>query len=111
MQLKKSDLPRGVSLVSCSGRLNMITAPQLKAAVEESVGNGTNRLVIDLNGVSFIDSSGLGALISGLKSSRQAGGDLRISATGEQVLTVLQLTNLDHILRPYPTVDDAVGDW
>jgi anti-sigma B factor antagonist len=46
-----------------------------------------------------------------LKTSRQAGGDLRLAAAGEQVLTVLGLTNLDRILRPYATVDDAADGW
>src|SRR5205809_5297005 len=52
----------------------------LAAAVED----GNRQLVVDLDQVNFIDSSGLGALISGLKSARQAGGDLRIANPSEQ---------------------------
>jgi anti-sigma B factor antagonist len=61
--------------------------------------------------VNFIDSSGLGALISGLKSARQAGGDLRIANPGEQARVVLKLTTLDRVLRPYDSVEDALADF
>ena len=98
-------------ILAPSGRLNLVSAPQLKKAADDVVAKGRARIVVDLSGVSFMDSSGLGALIGGLKSARQAAGDLRIAGAAEQVLAVLQLTNLDRILRPYPTVQDALGDW
>jgi anti-sigma B factor antagonist len=94
-----------------TGRLNMVAAPALKSLVEENVAAGRDRVVIDLTEVVFIDSSGLGALISGLKATRQAGGDLRIADVPEQVLIVLRLTNLDRVLRAHPTVADASHDW
>jgi anti-sigma B factor antagonist len=94
-----------------TGRLNMVAAPAFKSLVEETIGDGQTRIVVDLGQVTFIDSSGLGALISGLKATRQAGGDLRIADVPEQVLTVLRLTNLDRVLRAHPTVADASHDW
>ncbi len=93
------------------GRLNMVAAPRLRAAVDRVVSEGQPRIVVDLDLVTFMDSSGLGALIAGLKRTRQAGGDLRIAGAGEQVRTVMQLTNLDRILRPYATVEDATDGW
>ncbi len=94
-----------------SGRLNMVAAPALKSLIEDTVAAGTPRVVIDLTDVTFIDSSGLGALIAGLKATRRAGGDLRIAQVPEQVMTVLRLTNLDRVLRAHPTVADASRDW
>lgn len=93
------------------GKFNLIAAPPLKARIDDLVAAGKAKLVIDLHGVDFIDSSGLGALIGGLKSARQRGGDLRIAAAGEQVRAVLKLTNLDRILSPYETVEEALHDW
>lgn len=72
---------------------------------------GKPRIVVDLSAVDFIDSSGLGALIGGLKAARQEGGDLRIACAGDQVKAVLKLTNLDRILAPYGTVEEARHDW
>ncbi len=56
-----------------------------------------------------MDSSGLGALVASLKRARQAGGDLRIASLTPQVQMVLQLTNLDRVLRPYASVEEALG--
>ena len=94
-----------------TGRLNMVAAPAFKNLVEETVASGQTRIVVDLGQVTFIDSSGLGALISGLKATRQAGGDLRIADVPEQVMTVLRLTNLDRVLSAHATVVDASHDW
>ncbi|WP_152190372.1 STAS domain-containing protein [Georgenia satyanarayanai] len=100
-----------VQVLECSGRLTMVTARSLRDAVEQALGAGPPRLVLDLGEVGFVDSSGLGALISALKRARQAGGDLRIAAVTEQVRTVLKLTNLDRVLRPYADVPGARDGW
>lgn len=110
MEIEKTERD-DVVVLSPSGRLNMVSAQRLKSTVDECVAAGRARLVVDLAGVDFIDSSGLGALIGGLKSARQASGDLRIAAAAEQVTTVLGLTNLDRILRPHPTIEDALDGW
>lgn len=101
----------GIVVIRSEGRLNMASAPQLRAVVSERASAGQSQILIDLSGITFIDSSGLGALIGGLKTARQAGGDLRIAAPTEQVATVLGLTNLDRVLRPFATVEDAIDAW
>ncbi|KQT89224.1 anti-anti-sigma factor [Marmoricola sp. Leaf446] len=101
----------GVTVVRAPDRLDMVAAPKLKQLVDRTVQEGDGRVVVDLGGTSFVDSSGLGALIGGLKTARQAGGDLRIAAAGEQVTMVLRLTNLDRILKPHPGVEDAARGW
>lgn len=101
----------GVAVLSCPGRLNMSAAPRFKQLVDDVVGEGASRVVVDLSETTFVDSSGLGAMVGGLKTARQAGGDLRIAGAGEQVRTVLSLTNLDRILKAYPTVEEARHGW
>jgi anti-anti-sigma factor len=100
----------GVAVLAVEGRINLVSAPDLRRAVQGVVDEGSARVAVDLSAVEFIDSSGLGALISGLKTARTAGGDLRLAAATEQVTSVLQLTNLDRILRVYPSPDDAYRD-
>ena len=70
----------GVVVVRPTGRLNMTAARMLREELHAIVESGGTRVVVDLSGIEFIDSSGLGALLSGLKAARQAGGDLRIAA-------------------------------
>jgi anti-sigma B factor antagonist len=98
---------RGIGVVTPKGRLNMVSAKQLRTAVAELVDAGTTKVVVDLAETTFLDSSGLGALVAGLKSARQAGGDLRIARPTQQVVTVLGLTNMDKVLRPRESVDGA----
>lgn len=99
----------GATVVSPKGRLDMVAASQLRTIVAETVAGGSNRLIVDLVDTQFLDSSGLGALIAGLKTTRQAGGDLRIARPNEQVQMVLELTQMNTVLRPYATVDAALA--
>lgn len=99
-----------VAVIEGTGRLNMLAAPLLRAAVSSAIAEGRVRVVVNLAHVDFMDSSGLGALISGLKSARQAGGDLRIAAPNPQVSMVLQLSNLDRVLSVRSDPDQAFDD-
>jgi len=99
------------AVLECSGRLNMVSAPTFRETVSEVVTGGRPKVVVELSGVEFMDSSGLGALVGSLKTARQAGGDLRIAAPSDQVEMVLKLSNMDKILRTYPDGDAAVSDW
>jgi anti-sigma B factor antagonist len=100
-----------VAVLRPVGRLNMVIAPTMRSLIESTVSEGQSRVVVDLGETAFVDSSGLGALIAGLKVARQAGGDLRLASVSEQVMTVLRLTNLDRVLRAHDTVADASRDW
>lgn len=93
-----------VTVLELSDRLTAAVAAQLRAAVDDAIAAGADRIVLDLAQVPFIDSSGLGAVIGALKAARTAGGDLRLASAGDQVRQVLRLTNLDRVLRVY---DDA----
>lgn len=99
--------PDGVAVVVPQGRLNMVAARQMKDLLALLLAEGTARIVVDLEQTTFLDSSGLGALIGGLKGARQAGGDLRIARPSPEVLTVFQLTNMDKVLRPRDDVESA----
>jgi anti-sigma B factor antagonist len=97
----------GCALISGTGRLNMVQAPRLREVVAEEVGAGHHHVVIDMAGVEFVDSTGLGALVGCLKLARQAGGDLRIAAVNDQVRMLLKLTGMDRVLTPYGSPRDA----
>lgn len=111
MNITTNTRPDGVAVLTLDGRLNMTAAANLRAAVETLTDAGNPRVVVDLSSVSFMDSSGLGALIAGLKRCRQGRGDLRIAGVNEQVATVLRLTNLDRVLRPHDSVEAASREW
>lgn len=110
VDFRTRNIDSDIVVVRGDGRLNMVSAPQLRETVTAAIAGGRPRVVVDLEGTSFMDSSGLGALIGCLKSARQAEGDLRIAAPNEQVQMVLKLSNVDRILRSYDSVDEAYRD-
>lgn len=91
-------------------RLTAVGAPSLRKHVNRLLEDGNSRIVVDLSQTSFVDSSGLGALIGGLKAARLADGDLRIAAATPAVMNVLKLTNLDKVLRAYESPQTAFGN-
>ncbi len=97
----------GVSEISVSGRLNMVTAPRVREAIQTAVDGNQPQVAVDLSGVVFLDSSGLGALIAGLKTAREAGGDVRLINPTEQVQLVLELTNMGTVLKTFDDVESA----
>jgi len=107
MELDVSTRDDGIAVVAPRGRLNMVSARQLKETLSDLVAGGTARIVVDLGETTFLDSSGLGALIGGLKAARQAGGDLRVARPTPAVVSVFELTNLDRVLRARDSVETA----
>ena len=103
--------PDGAAVVRLVGRLDLVSAAEVKQRLTRAIVEGHRRLVVDLGEVTFIDSSGLGALIGGLKAARLAGGNLRIARPGSQVRLTLELTTLDQVLHPYPTVEEALAGY
>ncbi|NKY40559.1 STAS domain-containing protein [Cellulomonas septica] len=104
----ETDLRPDAAVLRPAGRLTMVTASELRSRVDETVAAGHRVVVLDLADTTFMDSSGLGALVGGLRATREVGGDLRIARPGPQIRTVLQLTTMDRVLRPYDTVEDAL---
>jgi anti-sigma B factor antagonist len=93
--------------VTVSGEVDVYTSPALKARLVEAIEEGCPRLVISLDGVGFIDSSGLGVLVGALRRMKERGGDLRIVCSGEQVLKIFRITGLDKVFHIVATLEEA----
>jgi len=90
------------------GRIAADVAPRFKARLAEYVGTGNHSIVLDLQAVTFIDSSGLGALISSLKAMGKNGGLVICAATGA-VASMFKLTRMDKVFRMYPSQEAALS--
>ncbi len=110
MEVAIDQLTDNCTVVRPSGRLDLLAAGAFKQQLVAIVATGGCRLIVDLDAVPFIDSSGLGALVGGLKAARQAGGDLRLVRAGEQATVVLKLTRLDRVFPLYASVEEATAD-
>ncbi len=90
----------GAPVVAVHGELDLDGAPDLRGALMEAIDEHPGRTVIvDLEGVDFIDSAGLGVLLGGQQRARGANGDLVLVATGRNVLRVLELTGLTRVFE------------
>jgi len=90
-----------VAVLSLEGRLDASSAKDVKEKVSSLSRENQVNLVIDMAGVDFIDSSGLGSLVSSLRTVNKLGGDIKISALQDQVRSVFELTRLHRIFGIY----------
>jgi anti-anti-sigma factor len=90
------------------GRVDVETAPTLRDELKEVAAGSPILVVVDLMEVEFIDSSGLSALVSGLKALRKEGGSISLSRPHPQALTALRLTLLDRVFPIFPSVEEAL---
>lgn len=90
------------------GRIAADVAPRFKAHLAEYMSKGNRSIVLDLTAVTFIDSSGLGALVSSLKSM-QKDGDLVVSGAHGAVASMFKLTRMDKVFRMYENNEAAVA--
>ena len=100
-----------VTVVVPKGDLDTASATQMKQMLTALLDAGKIRLVVDLGGVGYMDSAGLGQLVNAMKLSRKAGGDLRLCALSEEALRVFETTRLNKEMALYPTRQAAVTSW
>jgi anti-sigma B factor antagonist len=96
------------AVLQVTGELDVYTAPMLREQMRELSAKGAVHLIADLSGVDFLDSTGLGALVGGLKRLREAGGSLALVISTPRILRIFQITGLTKVLAAQPTVADAI---
>jgi anti-sigma B factor antagonist len=99
----------GRTVVQVVGEIDVYTAPQLRERLDAEIDAGRYDLVVDLTGVSFMDSTGLGVLVGRLKQIRLNDGSMRLVCSHDRVLKVFVITGLDKVFAIYPTVGEAVA--
>jgi anti-sigma B factor antagonist len=98
------------TVISVSGEVDVYTAPSLRERLNELVASGHYDLVVDLEGVDFLDSTGLGVLVGGLKRVRSHDGTLGLVCSQEKILKVFRITGLTKVFPIHPTLDEALAN-
>jgi anti-sigma B factor antagonist len=101
-------LSSSMILFTISGRMNAVTAPEIKEQIKSLLSTGHNEIILDLSGTTFIDSSGLSVIVSALKQTRETGGFLKLAGLQPDVQSIFKLTMLDRVFEMFPNVDSAV---
>lgn len=100
---------RGWTVVHVYGEFDVATSPDLREQLIRLVSEGRTRLVLVLDGVDFLDSTGLGTIVSALKRARTHGGDLRLVCTQARITRLFEITGLDKAVPLLASLDEAVA--
>ncbi|MDX1978165.1 MAG: STAS domain-containing protein [Pseudanabaenaceae cyanobacterium bins.68] len=95
-----------VQTVKPAGRLDVTTAAKFRKEVNDLTAQNLKYLVVDLDDVGFMDSSGLGALVSALKSVKASNGEMVVCGLSEQVQMLFELTSMGKIFKIYGNVQE-----
>ena len=93
-------------VIQPAGILDSAKGSEFRQEIGEMVENGVNIVLIDFQDVTFMDSSGLGALVLALKTVRAAGGKFFVCSINEQVRMLFELTSMDRVFQIFPNRDE-----
>jgi anti-sigma B factor antagonist len=100
---------RGRTVVDVAGEVDVYTAPKLREQLVTLVDSGHVDIIVNMADVEFLDSTGLGVLVGGLKRVKSREGSLRLVCTQERILKVFRITGLVKVFPIHASVDEAVS--
>jgi anti-sigma B factor antagonist len=98
----------GIEIVDVEGEIDVYTAPRLRELLIDLVNSGFYQLVVNMEKVEFLDSTGLGVLVGGLKRVRARDGSLDLVCTQERILKIFRITGLTKVFGIHDSVDEAI---
>ena len=113
MQIDVAERNGAAVIRPAAARVDLQVAGEFRAALLEVIDGGHHRLVVDMSDVHFVDSSGLGALVSALKTVKllKGDGDVRLANVQPPVVALLEVIRLHRVFASYPSVDLAVQSF
>lgn len=105
----KSVSKKGLTLLELTGRFDSFAAATVAASMDLATQANPAKVVVDLTGVDFIDSTGLAVLVQGMKRCRQNRGDLRLCGLRQPVRMIFELTRLDRAIEIFGSQAEAVA--
>ena len=107
--LVTQEVGEGTFVVALTGEVDLYTAPELKAALLRLVAEGPLRIVVDLSGATFVDSTTLGVLIGAVRRLRTNDGRLTVVCNDRNVAKIFELSGLDKVFEIFPTREQAIA--
>ncbi len=98
------------TVLEVGGEVDVYTAPKLREKLVELVSDGHYRIMVDMTKVEFLDSTGLGVLVGGLKRVRSHDGTLGLVCNQERILKIFRITGLTKVFPIYDSLDEALQD-
>lgn len=96
-----------LAVMRLTGEIDLYTSPRVRSAMLEYLDAGCTSLIVDLSEVDYLDSSGLGTLVAGLKRSKEHGGQVYLVSPKPRIARVLEVTGLNDVFSVLDSVDEA----
>ena len=100
-----------LNILKLEGRLDAASAKEIKSKINELVKKERTKIVMDLSEINFIDSTGLGCMVSCLRTVSKKGGDIKITGLQAQVRAIFELTRLHRIFQIFDDTDAAIKSF
>ncbi len=101
----------GITVLKLFGNLDMLNAGILKERIKESTAEGGNKFIFDLGGVSFIDSSGFGLIMSLNDKLTAGGGGLKIVNVSKTIQQIFKISKISSVIQIYMTTEEAIASF
>ena len=99
----------GITVIAVGGEIDVYTAPKLREKLISLVEDGSYQLIVDMEAVEFLDSTGLGVLVGGLKRVRAQDGWIDLVCTQSRILRIFKITGLNKVFNIYNSVAEATA--
>lgn len=107
----ETDTRQSVSLMKVKGRVDSETAPELDDALAKLLQDNRNKIVLDLEGVDYMSSAGLRAMVKAYQTAKKSGGDVRLASVSTPVEIILRTVGMMQMLQMYPSNQEAMASF
>jgi anti-sigma B factor antagonist len=104
-----TNVVEGATIIAVGGEIDVYTAPKLRDKITELVADGVYDIIVDMEAVEFLDSTGLGVLVGGLKKVRAHDGSLQLICTQDRLLKIFRITGLSKVFVIHDSADGALA--
>lgn len=106
-----TDNTQAASVMNVKGRVDSETAPELDSALSNLLADGRNKIVLNLQGVDFLSSAGLRAMVKALKEAQGSGGDVRLASVSEPIEVILRTVGMMQMFKMFSTTEEAAAGF
>ena len=106
-----TDNTQNISVMKVKGRVDSDTAPELDTALTNLLNDKRNKIVLNLQGVEYISSAGLRAMVKAFQATQKSGGDVRLASVSEPIEVILRTVGMLQMFKMYPTSEEAAASF
>lgn len=111
MNIERAMIAEHYPVLRLSGELDLRNVPEVRRVIRELIDEGSVNIIINLSGLEFIDSSGLGVLVGGLARVREKQGTIKLACNNRRILRVFEMTRLTQLFDIYDDEEAALQDF